>query len=636
MGKSKYALFVVLLLVTSSFSFALATGYLGVVNAQTSTSCPSNLHIHITLPGGVPDSLTFTAGTDSAYILSYAMYYSAYPNLGPTGVPYWNMSLVDWLKSNSNYTQWTFNVRPGLRWSDGTNVNASDILATYSPRFAFNASYDFTGAHSEVTKEYALNSSAAVFNLNVADAHFPETISTLALANVVPASDVAKYGPNWNAFGTPAVVGPFYPVNYVSGATTMTMARNPYFYTTGLPEPKACELDANFIESAASGTSLLISNATDIAQLDPAAAPTVLKYPYLHILDQKASDITTMTYNQTGYPLNMTAFRQALVYAINESQIVKQAWFGFAQTAYNAQGIVPSSVTQWYTANQQQYPYNPQQALKLMNSIGMTKGSDGMLHYRNGTVVTLNLIGENTKFAADAVTAGLVQNYLQALGIKLNSQIVSYKDITSRSSVPLNTLFLTTGSAPVFADAAINALPGWDVYSHPAVPETHWIYPPSADAQYQSNLTAVDSTANPTLLAKYLGNIERLNAEYIPTVVLDYPDALFAYSTSHWTGWLNFPAGWYHMNGNVDTEQYASLTPAAPTTTTTTPPSTTTTTPPIVTTPSTTTTSAPPPSGMGTYTLLGVAVVVIVIIAVVALALSRRGKGRAPSPPATT
>ena len=89
-------------------------------------------------------------------------YYGA-PQPLPNGSFNQIMAITDWVKSNPNFTQWIFNVKPGLKWSDGTNFTSADILYTFGPNYLFNASYDFLGMGKEVAKEFALNSSAAEY-----------------------------------------------------------------------------------------------------------------------------------------------------------------------------------------------------------------------------------------------------------------------------------------------------------------------------------------------------------------------------------------------------------------------------------------------------------------------------------------
>ena len=301
----------------------------------------------------------------------------------PSGGFQYQTAITDGITHNANYTQWVFNIKPGLKWSDGTPVTASDILATYSPNFMFNASYDFTGVHTQVTREVALNSSAVEFDLNTTNAHLPETLSFMILTSVYPASLIQKYGLNYNWFNATEVVGPFYLANY-SGGSEATLFRNPYFYTTGLPEPKICEIHMVFVESGALAVPFFASGQADFSEIDASLVPSILKNPNNHILDENATNITDLGYNVTVYPYNMTAFRQAIAYSINQTQVVQQAFYGYADTAYNAEGGVPEVLANLYNPNIVKYSYDPQQSLSLLQSIGITK-VNGALTYPNGT-----------------------------------------------------------------------------------------------------------------------------------------------------------------------------------------------------------------------------------------------------------
>jgi ABC-type transport system substrate-binding protein len=600
--------------------------------AQSQSNCPANRQLNWTLIGGAPNSLTaLTTGVLSGFLAGEEEYWGAYPALGPTGIQYWNESIVDWVQSNANYTQWTLNVKPGLKWSDGSPVTANDILTTYSSQYAFNASFDFTGEHSEVQKAYALNSSAAVFQLNTVDAHFPETISPIVFTSVIPASAATQYGSSYTGFGSPVVVGPFGAVNYQAGQSLMVMARNPYFNTTGLPEPQICQMNVNFVESDADSSTLLQEGATDLANVAPSSVASVLTNPNIHIMNEAYMQITPMTYNLTTYPFNMTAFRQAIAFSVDQNAIVSQAFAGYAGTAYSSEGLVPPIETGLYNPNQTQYSLNTTKALSLLNSIGITKGSDGFLHYPNGTVVSLS-VWADTEHAPDVVAAGIVANNLQAIGIQATTNIVARSSITSLTDVAPATMYVVTGEAPIFASASVDALPAWDVYAHPAIPGKYWEYPPSANDQYNANYSIISHTANLTTEAAALKNIEAINAEYLPTIAIAYPSEIFGYSTLHWTNWPTYPNGWVYLNNNIYAQLFADLQPATNSTgTTSTVTSTATGTGSTVTSTTATTVTSVVTSGGSSNTILyiGIAVVVLVVVAVGVLAL-RRPRSTAP------
>ena len=158
------------------------------------------------------------------------------------------------------------------------------------------------------------------------------------------------------------------------------------------------------------------------------------KFANVHLLQERGNGITTLEYNDSIYPYNMTAFRQALVYGINQTDIVNSAFAGYAETAYNGQGIVDpiGGKNYWYNPNITQYSLDQNKSLSLLASIGINKGSDGLLHYPNGTAVSLTLWAD-TDQTEDTVAAAIVQNDLQSIGFSIPLQITSLNSIIGGS-----------------------------------------------------------------------------------------------------------------------------------------------------------------------------------------------------------
>jgi ABC-type transport system substrate-binding protein len=596
-------------------------------------SCPI---FHLTLSPAPTGLNMLTANSYSAFYLIGLQYLGLYPTPALNGQLQWSTAITDWINHNSNYTQWTFNVKPGLKWSNGQVVNASDILNTYSKNFAFNASYDFVNAASEVTSSSALNSSAAVFNLNTSDAHFAERISSLLFTVVYPQS-VTSQGPSTNNLGTLVTDGPFYVSNYQAGQTQMVLKRNPYY----TPLPNICEIDVNFVESFSQDSTYLLSGTTDLAQLVPNSAASVMKNPYIHLYDQKGFFIQTIEYNVTSYPYNMTAFRQALAYGINRTTIIQQAFNSYAASADpSGQGDV-SPASSWYNPNVTQYNYDQNKSLQLLSSIGIAKGSDGFLQYPNGTDITI-AIWATSSYTSDTIAADDVANSLNLLGFRTNLQITSASalvgDFYSNIDDIQHAMIIYTGGGTIFADPWLSAEPAWQVYWEPGLANSHWEYPPSADTEYYSNLTAVKNTDNLTLLHTYLNNIQSLNAQYLPTLALAYPDFLWAYNTQYWNNWT--PGQILYQNIAWNYTAFADLLPASSTSTsansttsTTSSMSSSSTTSGFSSTSSTTSASSNSSGGIGLPTEAAIVIVVVVVIAGVGIYSMRRRGAKAPTPP---
>ena len=551
MRRSLYKLsaFVILLLLVfaGSFPFLVRNSY-----AQTSNSCPDNMVLRGAYYGGAPRNLNLLLSPGFLNIMTNRGIDSV---LSPLSVPDNNDSIVDWMTHNANYTQWTMNITPGLKWSDGTPITSADILATYSNKFAFNSSYDFTGAHAEVTSETALNSSAVQFNLNKSDALFPITIGNQVLTSVAPAEVINQQGPTATLFNAPDS-GPWQSVNYTAGDTTMKLIRNPYYS----PKVGPCELDMSFPETRSTIANLLIGGSIDFGPIDTQSAAAVLATPNLHIMDEVSQNNMQLNYNITLYPLNMTAFRQALVFAINQSAVVQQAEVGYATTAYSSEGTVPNFFKTVYDPNQMNYTFNPQQALTLLASIGITKGSDGLLHYKNGTAVSLSITAGNN--ADEAITTRIVVADLNQIGI---TTTVTSENINTLFGIPKETagqIVLSHNGAEVFPSPQFDALPGWDVYTVPPLANIHWMYPPNIDSQYYSNLSVIQKTTDSAQVTKAINNIQQLGAQYLPVIILAWPDVLYGYSTARWINWPQYPSTWMQVGGVNDNGLFSSLQPA--------------------------------------------------------------------------
>jgi ABC-type transport system substrate-binding protein len=437
--------------------------------AAQSTTCPSNEIFRMTLiaPPNSVNELTFVTGQSSP-----AMYFLEYMSpIGPktiSGVVDQTYALSDVITHNANYTVWQFHVRPGLRWSDGSYVNANDILAEFGPKAAFNSTYDFAGLEYEVKSEFAVNSSTAEFVLNAPDAQWSQKIKGDYFTAVMPAATINSQGGGTANFGTDLSVGPFYLSNYSAGSFQAVMLRNPYFNSTGLPEPKICQVDINFVDSLSQTATYLQSGTTDFAIVEYSNAQAVQTNPYVKLYDEKGLGITTVEYNDTVYPYNMTAFRQGLAWAINQSQIVNQAFAGYGLTAYNAQGEVSPVATQYFNTNIAQYGFNPSQAVTLFGQAGIKKGSDGYMQYPNGTDVTLNLWAD-TDNTADPQAAQVMTQDLMNLGFKVNLQTTTASNIVgyygSSAQGIRNAMILATINVAYFGEPYTDTLPEWDVAS---------------------------------------------------------------------------------------------------------------------------------------------------------------------------
>jgi peptide/nickel transport system substrate-binding protein len=542
-------------------------------------------------------------------------------------------SISDWESHNANYTQWSFNIKPGMKWSDGTPVTSQDILATFSPRFYYNRTVaDPFGWSQYVKNLVADNSSEATFYLTQ-----PEPLWSAMMGGeagygpVYPAETINKYGNEFLNFGTVVADGPFFTANYSAGQTTMTLLRNPYFQ----PQPTVCEIDVNFVESLALTSTYLKSSTTDVAPVEWSNIQSALSNPNYHLFDQKGFDMTTLQYNDSIYPYNMTNFRQALAYAIDQQTVVNDAFNGYGIPGYSGQGDLSPIVTRWYNPNQVKYSLNPSQATSLLSAIGIKKGSDGHLQYRNGTDVTLT-IWTDTDTTADLTAQSDVQKDLQNLGFIVNVQssseanIIGYYNSNQQRVRSSMLLYTATNIVMTPGETLFAVLPGWDYYFGPVFPNHHWVWPPSVDTQWYGNESAFLADQNDTARLANFNTMQAIAAQYLPTIVLAYPDDVFAYNSITYTGWpthgvFDIGAGAWNFTAIANLGPIAATTSSTSSTASSASSSTASSATSVT---NSTTSSVASPAGVSTSLLAVAAIVIIVIVVAGAVALrARRPKG---------
>ncbi len=89
-----------------------------------------------------------------------------------------------------------------------------------------------------------------------------------------------------------------------------------------------------------------------------------------------------MFINLTNPLLKNVAVRQAMAYAINREQASKLGEFGYEPPS-NQSGIVTPTFSKWLDSPQaarfgNNYAYNPQKAMSVLEKAGFKKGSDGI------------------------------------------------------------------------------------------------------------------------------------------------------------------------------------------------------------------------------------------------------------------
>jgi peptide/nickel transport system substrate-binding protein len=282
---------------------------------------------------------------------------------------------TSWSVSSDGLT-WTFKLRRGVTFHDGTPFNAEAVKANFD-RWAFkdNPYHAVKGGEYEYWNDFMADSykEAKVVDpytvqiiLKQPNAPLLQNLTIIAFQIASPAS-LKQYG--GTGVGThPVGTGPYKFVEWVRD-DHVTMVANPNFFRKGLPKTQRLIMrvikdnSARFLALKAGEVQAIeLPNTDDVkaAQSDP-NLKTVFRPPF---------DTSWLRFNFNNPLMKDKRIRQAIAYAINRQAIVQGLYAGYGEVA--AQHMPP---TMWgRVSNPPPIPYDPAQSKKLLAEAGYPNG----------------------------------------------------------------------------------------------------------------------------------------------------------------------------------------------------------------------------------------------------------------------
>jgi ABC-type transport system substrate-binding protein len=268
-------------------------------------------------------------------------------NLIPAAAESWSVS--------SDGLTWTFKLRPGQVWSDGTPLTANDWVATYRWMADPKNGYDFTWVWDGVIKNWHESVAGTVSPDQIGMTAVDDNTLAITTAGPAPylpttmffwpplqAAALTKYGPNYQLDPKTSVSsGPFILKEYVPG-DHVTLDANPTY--TGFRKPVLRELRMVYGDKL-NGSFLAFQNHTvdrvNYADLSAADYAVIKSDPVLlsHYL-QNPGDFRTdyLLMDTFNPPFNNQKVRLAFAKALDRESIVSKvinASFNLAIPAYS-------------------------------------------------------------------------------------------------------------------------------------------------------------------------------------------------------------------------------------------------------------------------------------------------------------
>jgi peptide/nickel transport system substrate-binding protein len=227
---------------------------------------------------------------------------------------------------NSDASVWTFKIRPGVKFNDGTPMTVDDVVYSFKtqsdPKSTSNALSVFGGTLSPdgVVK---VDSNTVAFHLEHPDAGWPDAVSEDNYNMIIVPNnfDYSKYQTSWP--GTGRLMKESYTPNV--GAS---MVPNPHYWgTKALP----AKVDFTFYPEEAPMAAALQAGAIDaMDQFSVATSPQLLNGSF-NVISIKAATHRQLSMRNDMHPFTSKYVRQAIAYTLDRPAIVAALFKGLAQ-----------------------------------------------------------------------------------------------------------------------------------------------------------------------------------------------------------------------------------------------------------------------------------------------------------------
>ncbi|HEY3314460.1 MAG TPA: ABC transporter substrate-binding protein [Bacillota bacterium] len=435
-------------------------------------------------------------------------------------------SLAESWESTPDGKTWTFHLRKGTKWHDGTPFTSKDVKRYYEvmldPKTAAANALDWTWIKSMDTPD----DNTIVFHL---DSPFPNLFgkTSNSYGSIMNPDAYAKYGPDGTKeYGTKIAIGtgPLKLKEWIPG-DKVVFERNPdyrwgpLFVANKGPVWVDTVTFKTIPDAATRLAELETGNVQILANVPVEHYDRVAKIPNVEVFKEPAFGLGYLAFATDKKPFNDPKVRQAVNLAVDREALVKSVFFGLAQAAY---GYLPPRTPEAYQ-DTAAIRYDVAAAKKLMTEAGYPNGFKATLATQNRT--------EHVRVAQ------AIQPMLEAIGIK--TEIVQYDEAGYKD-------FLKAGKQELFMRQYEwdNAdILQWFLYSRqvPYPGHSRW-----ADRKTDELIDAAESAITPELRAQKYVELQKYLIEQSVWSPLWYPMAITAVRTDLVGGFKPFPGG-----GNV-------------------------------------------------------------------------------------
>lgn len=327
------------------------------------------------------------------------------------------MNVVNWLCDeytvNEEHTEWVFHVRDGVKFSDGCDLTAEAVKASFDRLYEAGASgssapQKFLEEEAEITAD---NTSGSVTIKTVTP--YVDLTKNLAYPVMVILDTEHTTDYAHAAIGT----GPYVATNFRE-EVGYTMVANEHYWGGEVPfqsielmymgdaSAKAMALQSGQLDLAENVTN--ISDLRDL-QADPGFTVTIASGVRTGLAHMNMSE---------GKLLSDKTLREAVLMALDDETMCSVTVGGLYTAGYS---VLPSNLDYGYENLTDPDPYNPEAAKKLLDEAGIVDANGDGIRELDGRDVVLHYVTYDNRCLKDFAEA--IQTQLAEIGIGVDLEI---------------------------------------------------------------------------------------------------------------------------------------------------------------------------------------------------------------------
>ncbi|MEG1241873.1 MAG: ABC transporter substrate-binding protein [Oscillospiraceae bacterium] len=363
----------------------------------------------------------------------------------------------EWSYDEATHT-YTFKLEDGVKWHDGKPFTAEDVKFTIEAIMNPENESEIASNYEDVKEIKVLDEHTISFTLAETNVAFPEYMSIGMLPKHLLEGESMQESAYFRA---PVGTGPYKLSNWDEGQAITLVKNDDYFKGA----PKIDTIVFKIVNDANAKALQLKSGELDLAQLTPKDAKNFADNKDYTCYDMKTADYRGILYNFANeYWQKNRDLIPAINYGIDREALVNAVILGQGLIGYG-----PLQRNIYNNENVEQYKYNPEKSVEILEKAGCTKGADGF-YTRNGEKIGFTI----SCSAGDQVRIDMAQvasQQLKAIGIDVKVEVPAKTDWANQQA------FLIGWGSPFDADDHTYKVFGTDkggnysAYSNPKVDE---------------------------------------------------------------------------------------------------------------------------------------------------------------------